>query len=120
VRLIDRLNTRWLRMSTKVADGAIAHAQARGADRIFSGHTHEAMHLEQDGVHYYNAGGWIDSRLTYITIGEEGVRIHEYTEDADKDAEELSDDSGLAGFDEFDSADELHYSPEPAESGSRR
>jgi UDP-2,3-diacylglucosamine pyrophosphatase LpxH len=120
VRLIDRLNTRWLRMSTKVADGAIAHAKARGADRIFCGHTHEAMHLEQDGVHYYNAGGWIDSRLTYITIGEEGVRIHEYSENADKNAEELSDDSGLAGFDEFDSADELHYSPEPAESGSRR
>src|SRR6202050_2550923 len=28
-RLIDRLNTRWLRMSTKVATGAIAHAQHR-------------------------------------------------------------------------------------------
>jgi len=119
VRLIDRLNTRWLRMSTKVAGGALAHAKARGADRIFCGHTHEAMHLEHDGMHYYNSGGWIDSRLTYITIDEEGVRIHEYSENADKNAEELSDDSGLAGFDEFDS-DELPYSPEPAETGSRR
>ena len=33
-RLIDRLNTRWLRMSPKVSAGALAHAQAsrRGAD----------------------------------------------------------------------------------------
>ena len=69
-RLIDRLNTRWLRMSAKVARGAIAHARERGADRIFCGHTHDAMHLERDGVHYYNAGGWIDERLTYITIEE--------------------------------------------------
>ncbi len=82
-RLIDRLNTRWLRMSAKVARGAIAHARERGSGRIFCGHTHAAMHLERDGVHYYNAGGWIDERLTYITIGDEGVCIHDYHERAD-------------------------------------
>ena len=38
------------------------------------------MHTEQDGVDYYNSGGWIDARLTYITIGDEGVEIHEYRE----------------------------------------
>lgn len=79
-RLIDRLNTRWLRMSAKVAAGALSYARMHGADRIFCGHTHDAMHREQDGIHYYNSGGWIDSRLTYITVGEEGVRIHEYIE----------------------------------------
>jgi len=82
-RLIDRLNTRWLRMSAKVAAGAIAHARQRGAERIFCGHTHDAMDLVRDGIHYYNSGGWIDSRLTYITVGNEGVRIHEYNERAD-------------------------------------
>ena len=82
-RLIDRLNTRWLRMSAKVAAGAIAHARQRGAERIFCGHTHDAMDLVRDGIHYYNSGGWIDSRLTYITVGSEGVRIHEYNERAD-------------------------------------
>jgi UDP-2,3-diacylglucosamine pyrophosphatase LpxH len=81
-RLIDRLNTRWLRMSAKVAAGALAYARLHGADRIFCGHTHDAMDCEQDGVHYYNSGGWIDSKLTYITVGEEGVRIHEYVEPA--------------------------------------
>jgi len=99
-RLIDRLNTRWLRMSTKVAAGALSYARLHRADRIFCGHTHDAMHLEQDGVHYYNAGGWIDSRLTYITVGEEGVRIHEYIEPTDASAKKESGeaDSEFAEF----------------------
>ena len=68
------------------------------------------MHLEQAGISYYNSGGWIDSRLTYITIGEEGVRIHEYQEPVEESASEsgtvdassadVSDDSEL-----FDAAD---------------
>lgn len=77
-RLIDRLNTRWLRMSAKVAAGALNYAFHHGADRIFCGHTHEAIHAEQDGIHYYNSGGWVDSRMTWLTVDEQGVRIHEY------------------------------------------
>jgi UDP-2,3-diacylglucosamine pyrophosphatase LpxH len=82
-RFFDRLNTRWLRMSTKVASGALFHARQHKADRIFCGHTHVAMHKERDGLHYYNAGGWIDSKPAFITIDEEGVRIHEYQQRAD-------------------------------------
>lgn len=77
-RLIDRLNTRWLRMSSKVASGAVFHARAHKVDRIFCGHTHEAIHEEHDGHHYYNAGGWVDSIGTYITIDANGVEIHKY------------------------------------------
>ena len=83
-RLIDRLNTRWLRMSEKVAAGAMAYARHREAERIFCGHTHSALHVEQDGVEYYNSGGWVDSRLTYLTIDETGVQIHDYDEHADE------------------------------------
>ena len=79
-RLIDRLNTRWLRMSPKVAAGALAYARHHGADRIFCGHTHEAIHEEQDGVQYYNSGGWVDTRLTYLTIDERGVQIRDFDE----------------------------------------
>ena len=79
-RLLDRWNTRWLRMSSKVASGAVAYAREHEAQRIFCGHTHAAMHTEQDGVHYYNSGSWIDARPTYITVGDEGVEIHEYRE----------------------------------------
>jgi UDP-2,3-diacylglucosamine pyrophosphatase LpxH len=77
-RLIDRLNTHWLRMSPKVASGALTHARERGVDRIFCGHTHAAMHAEQDGIQYYNSGGWTDSRATYLTVSTKGVEIHDY------------------------------------------
>jgi UDP-2,3-diacylglucosamine pyrophosphatase LpxH len=105
-RLIDRLNTRWLRLSPKVAAGALAYARNYGADRIFCGHTHEAMHEEQDGIAYYNSGGWVDSRLTYLTVDEQGVQIHEYrepqsgkrTDDRDSGEERSETDSALADF----------------------
>jgi UDP-2,3-diacylglucosamine pyrophosphatase LpxH len=77
-RLIDRLNTRWLRMSEKVAAGALAYAKHHQAGRIFCGHTHQALQIERGGISYYNSGGWVDSRLTYLTIDESGVEIHEY------------------------------------------
>ena len=77
-RFIDRLGTRWQRLSEKVADGALAHARHQQAERIFCGHTHVALHKQGEGSHYYNCGAWIDARPTYITVGEEGVKIHEY------------------------------------------
>ncbi len=118
-RMIDRLNTRWLRMSAKVASGALGYARQHGADRIFCGHTHEATHAEQDGIDYYNSGGWVDSRLTFLTVDEEGVEIHEYNEhereridDRDSGEErgetdsafaEVADESGLLEDVEYES-----------------
>jgi UDP-2,3-diacylglucosamine pyrophosphatase LpxH len=115
VRLIDRLNTRWLRMSSKVSAGALQYARQHEADRIFCGHTHEAVHVEEDGIHYYNAGGWVDSRLTYLTVDEQEVRIHEYNEraddrdssqergEADSSPADLTDESGLLEDVEYES-----------------
>ena len=117
-RLIDRLNTRWLRMSPKVTSGALTYAGQRGADRIFCGHTHEAIHVEQDGVHYYNSGGWVDSRLTYLTIDEQGVEIHDFDEqeyrervdDRDSGEERGETDSALADFaDESGLLEDVEY-----------
>jgi hypothetical protein len=48
------------------------------------------MHVKQEGIEYYNSGGWIDSRLTYITIGNDGVQIHEYREPIEEHAEEAN------------------------------
>jgi UDP-2,3-diacylglucosamine pyrophosphatase LpxH len=112
-RLIDRVNTRWLRMSSKVASGALTYAGQHGADRIFCGHTHEAIHVEQDGVHYYNSGGWVDSRLTYLTIDEQGIEIHEYREradDRDSSEERGEADSAVADFaDESGLLEDVEY-----------
>ena len=50
-RLIDRLNTRWLRMSPKVAAGALAYARASRARTAFSaGIRTKRIHVEQDGI----------------------------------------------------------------------
>lgn len=105
-RLIDRLNTRWLRMSAKVATGAIAHAQHHQADRIFCGHTHEALEVERGGLAYYNSGGWVDSRLTYLTIDEAGVQIHEYNERERIDDRDSGEERGEADSEFADFADQ--------------
>src|SRR5579864_3999725 len=112
-RLIDRLNTRWLRMSSKVAAGALHYGRQHGADRIFCGHTHEAIHTEQSGVEYYNCGGWVGSRLTWLTVDEQGVRIHEYserTDDRDSGEERGETNSSLVDFaDEAGLLEDVEY-----------
>jgi UDP-2,3-diacylglucosamine pyrophosphatase LpxH len=98
-RFLDRLNARWLRLSSKVASGAILHARLRHADRVFCGHTHKAECCQREGVAYYNSGGWTDFPPTYLTIDSEGVRIHEYHEQAeDRSGNAPEDDSTLADF----------------------
>ncbi len=74
-RFVDRLNTRWLRMSPNVCAGAISHALARGAQRVFCGHTHVAMQAERNGIQYFNSGSWITEHPSYITIDEIGAQV---------------------------------------------
>ncbi len=75
---LDRLNSRWLRLTPKVARGALALARARGADVVFCGHTHQAFEAEQHGVRYLNTGCWIQDALTYAVVDELGARVAEY------------------------------------------
>ena len=118
-RFLDRLGTRWQRLSEKVADGALSHAALVGATRIFCGHTHAALCRQRDGCEYYNAGAWIDEKLTYITVGDDGVQIHEYApateaghgaSEVDREAHEIAPawldehdgDGAAVGYDDFD------------------
>ncbi|HYM06259.1 MAG TPA: UDP-2,3-diacylglucosamine diphosphatase [Terriglobales bacterium] len=110
-RFLDRLNARWLRLSEKVASGAILHARMRHADRVFCGHTHQAQFREREGVAYYNSGSWTDFPPTYITVDSEGVRIHQYREPSeasqdrakDSSLSELVDNSDLVEAAEYES-----------------
>ena len=77
-RFLDRLNTRWMRLTEKAAEGAFAQAKACGAQRVFCGHTHQSLALERDGISYFNCGAWTLERPTYVTIVDEEVTIHEY------------------------------------------
>ena len=108
-RFLDRLNARWLRLSPKVASGAILHARARQADRVFCGHTHQAQFLERDGVAYYNSGSWTDSMPTYLTIDADGVRIHEYRPQAEDDRPAAIDSAMAEDADESGFLEEAEY-----------
>ena len=83
VRLLERLDTKWLRLTSKVANGAFGHARARAAQRVFCGHTHEPLRLQKDGIEYFNTGCWTQPKATYVTIDEEGVQLHVYDERTD-------------------------------------
>ncbi len=80
---LDRLNSRWLRLTPKVAHGALGLARARGADVVFCGHTHQAFVAEENGVRYVNTGCWIHDRLTYAAVDESGARVVGYVPAAD-------------------------------------
>ncbi len=77
-RFLDRVSTRWLRLSDKVAEGAIQYARSGRCDRVFCGHTHAALSIVQDGIEYYNSGSWVDARATFLTIDQRGVEIQTY------------------------------------------
>jgi UDP-2,3-diacylglucosamine pyrophosphatase LpxH len=100
MNFLERFDSKWLRLSAKVASGAIAHARFKDAQRVFCGHTHEATNVKSDGVEYYNSGSWTQDRATYVTIDQQGVRICEYKE-ASPDASQYD----LADGFEFDFED---------------
>ena len=78
MNFLERFDSKWLRLSAKVAAGAIAHGRFKNAQRVFSGHTHEALTLHRDGVEYYNTGSWTQDSATYVAIDNQGVRVLEY------------------------------------------
>jgi predicted phosphodiesterase len=100
-RYLDRLNTRWLRLSEQVAHGALSYAKPGKAERIFCGHTHAPLTRVRDGVEYFNSGAWVDQRCTYITVDPEGAAIHDYaaqTDDRDSSQERIPAFADAAGI----------------------
>jgi UDP-2,3-diacylglucosamine pyrophosphatase LpxH len=98
IGLLERFDTAWLRLSTKVARGALAHARSHGADRVFCGHTHEALSLKRDGVEYYNSGSWTQDDPTYIAIDIDGVRVSNYRDATAPDPQEQTEEFALEGL----------------------
>lgn len=88
VGFLERFDTAWLRLSAKVASGALAHGHAKDAQRVFCGHTHEALSLQRDGVEYYNSGSWTQENATYIAIDHQGARVLEYREPSEESIEQ--------------------------------
>lgn len=78
IGFLERFDTAWLRLSSKVAGGALAHGKTKNVQRVFCGHTHEALTISREGVDYYNTGSWTQDRATYVTVDHQGVHICEY------------------------------------------
>jgi UDP-2,3-diacylglucosamine pyrophosphatase LpxH len=96
IGFLERFDTAWLRLSAKVARGALAHARSKNAQRVFCGHTHEALTLKRDGVEYYNSGSWTQDSATYIAVDQSGVRVWEYRDPPDESLEhEVKEDLEL-------------------------
>jgi UDP-2,3-diacylglucosamine pyrophosphatase LpxH len=81
--MLDRLNTRWQRLTPKVADGALSYACSRGVTRVFCGHTHDATAMRKYQISYFNTGSWTHNRPTYISVLGKEVTINEYIERLD-------------------------------------
>ncbi len=100
-RWLDRLNSRWLRLTPKVAAGALAFARAHGDDVVFCGHTHQAYEASEGGVRYFNTGSWTHEHLTYAAVDENGPHLGEFippardvAADGDMAADERPDAAG--------------------------
>ena len=78
IAFLERFDTAWLRLSAQVGGGALAHGKSKNVQRIFCGHTHEALTLNRDGVEYYNTGSWTQDSATYVAIDNQAVRICQY------------------------------------------
>jgi UDP-2,3-diacylglucosamine pyrophosphatase LpxH len=80
IGFLERFDTAYLRLSAKVAHGALLHAKSKSVQRVFCGHTHEALSIKRDGVEYYNSGSWTQDVPTYIAIDHQGVQVNQYRE----------------------------------------
>jgi len=85
---IERFDTAYLRLSDNVARGAIAHGRYKNVQRVFCGHTHEALIMKRDGIEYFNSGSWTQEPSTYIAIDHNGPRICEYREPSEDSLEQ--------------------------------
>lgn len=57
---------------------AVEHARRFGAENIICGHSHIPVQRRViDNVNYYNTGSFVEHPATYITVGKEGVVLHE-------------------------------------------
>jgi len=95
IGFLERFDTAWLRLSAKVAAGALGHAKSKNVQRVFCGHTHEALSLTSDGAEYYNTGSWTQDNATYIAIDHQGVRICEYRDPPEELAHDLKEELEL-------------------------
>jgi UDP-2,3-diacylglucosamine pyrophosphatase LpxH len=76
-RYIKRASKGWLRVSKDVAAGAVRMGGEKGADYVFCGHTHKALHWTLKNIKYFNTGCWTDIPSSYVTITNGNPELHQ-------------------------------------------
>ncbi len=76
-RHIKRASKGWLRVSKDVAEGAVRMGRRKGADFVFCGHTHKALHWNIRDIKYFNTGCWTDIPSSYVTITDGVPELHQ-------------------------------------------
>jgi UDP-2,3-diacylglucosamine pyrophosphatase LpxH len=82
---VNQKLAKWLKKKSKKWGGILELVRARsvvfareeGLAGIITGHTHFAEDVHVDGVHYVNTGSWTEVPCAYVTIGAEGVAVHQ-------------------------------------------
>lgn len=64
----------WLRVSKRVAKGAIKYAAPRSVDYVFCGHTHDHLVTTQGRVTYINSGSWVENPCSYIVLKNKEIK----------------------------------------------
>jgi UDP-2,3-diacylglucosamine pyrophosphatase LpxH len=65
----------WLRVSKRVAKGALEYASGKGMDYVFCGHTHDCLTMKAGKATYLNSGCWVDDKCSYILLKDGEVRM---------------------------------------------
>jgi len=79
-RYVKKKSKGWLRLSEKIAHGAIDYAKAKNVNTVICGHTHFATDepTKRKSIEYYNTGCFTDVPSSYIVITEEGKVLTKY------------------------------------------
>lgn len=75
-RYIQKKSTDLCNISDKIAKDAISYACEKGIKYVICGHTHVATSLEYEEVKYFNSGCWTQMPANFLTISNEGIKIH--------------------------------------------
>lgn len=76
---LDAWQIKWARLGDKVAEAAAGHAARLAFDVVVCGHTHEPVRRHvataDRWVTYANAGHWIGSPASFVTVGPNGLGL---------------------------------------------
>ncbi len=77
-RFLKKASKGWLRLTEKIAIGALKYANRRKANIVICGHTHVATKepIVVNNIRYYNTGCFTDVPSNYIIISEKGEIVN--------------------------------------------